>query len=168
MIFRRATFKDYQDIAALHALSWQRAYRDVLSSEYLEKEVVKERKKIWAERLDKNNTNEKQWVLLLEDDEKLLGFICIIAEEDSQYGSLIDNLHVHPDFKRKGLGKQLLQRGIDWAKSNYPASSVYLWVYTVNTNAILFYEKMEGKNVGTKVLNNPDGGAAPACRILWE
>jgi GNAT superfamily N-acetyltransferase len=49
---------------------------------------------------------------------------------------LIDQLYVHPDHWRKGIGKSLLE----FAKAKSPD---HLWLYTlqVNVNARTFYEK---------------------------
>ena len=48
----------------------------------------------------------------------------------------IDQLYVHPDHWRQGIGKMLL----DFAKESFPE---HLWLYTlqVNVNARTFYEK---------------------------
>ena len=48
----------------------------------------------------------------------------------------IDQLYVHPDYWRQGVGKMLL----DFAKERFPE---HLWLYTlqVNANARAFYEK---------------------------
>ena len=50
--------------------------------------------------------------------------------------TFIDQLYVHPDHWRRGLGKMLL----DFAKERFPE---HLWLYTlqVNVNARAFYEK---------------------------
>jgi len=48
----------------------------------------------------------------------------------------IDQLYIHPDYWRQGIGKMLL----DFAKERFPD---HLWLYTlqVNVNARAFYEK---------------------------
>ncbi|NWG06238.1 MAG: GNAT family N-acetyltransferase [Chloroflexi bacterium] len=51
-------------------------------------------------------------------------------------GDFIDQLYVHPDYWRCGIGQALL----DFARENSPE---HLWLYTlqVNVNARAFYEK---------------------------
>jgi GNAT superfamily N-acetyltransferase len=43
-------------------------------------------------------------ITLAEADDRLMGFICAFGGHDPIWGSLIDNLHVHPSAKGKGLG----------------------------------------------------------------
>lgn len=70
---------------------------------------------------------DKVWVAEL--DERPVAFMAM--END-----FIDQLYVHPDHWRQGIGEALL----NFAKSRYPE---HLWLYTlqVNVNARAFYEK---------------------------
>lgn len=164
MTFRLADEKDFSKIAALHTLSWQTTYINVLSEAYLENKVAEERLDYWN---NKMQDLDNQWILLAEEAGELQGFICMIGNEDEKYGSLIDNLHVHPDLKGKGLGKQLLEKGLTWAQENYPEKGQYLWVYKVNHSAVGFYEKMGGLCAELEVTENPDGGRAEVWRVVW-
>ncbi len=71
----------------------------------------------------------KNMVWVVESDKRLVAFI---AMEDD----FIDQLYVHPDYWRQGLGEMLLK----FAKNRFPD---HLWLYTlqVNFNARAFYEK---------------------------
>ncbi len=51
----------------------------------------------------------------------------------------IDNVGVHPDWQGKGIGKQLLDTIIAWAK-NQGYTKVYLQSYYNNDKAIQFYK----------------------------
>ncbi|MGK0365366.1 MAG: GNAT superfamily N-acetyltransferase [Saprospiraceae bacterium] len=164
MTFRTATKKDATNIAALHTLSWQTTYINVFSEDYLEKEIAQERLEYWQNKIE---NVDNQWILLAEKGDDLIGFVCMIGSEDENYGSLIDNLHVRPDLKGQGLGKQLLQKGIEWAQENFPEGGQYLWVYKVNHSAIGFYEKMGGLCAELEMTENPDGGRAEVWRVVW-
>lgn len=164
MTFRTATKEDITRIADLHTLSWQTAYTNVLSEDYLENKVAKERLDYWQ---DKVGNVDNQWILLAEEGDDLKGFVCMVGDEDKNYGSLIDNLHVRPDLKGHGLGKELLQKGIEWAQENFPESGQYLWVYKVNHSAVGFYEKMGGLCAELEMTENPDGGRAECWRVVW-
>lgn len=72
-------------------------------------------------------TNNDVWVM--DVDGRVAGFIAIA-------GDFVDQLYIHPDFQRRGLGKELL----DFAKARSPE---HVWLYTlqVNANGRAFYEK---------------------------
>lgn len=67
------------------------------------------------------------WVAVIGDH--TAGFMAI--END-----FIDQLYIHPDFQRRGLGARLLE----FARERSPR---HLWLYTlqINLNARAFYEK---------------------------
>ena len=71
--------------------------------------------------------NNDVWVA--ESDGRVAGFIAIA-------GDFVDQLYIHPDFQRHGIGKLLL----DHAKSLSPE---HIWLYTlqINANGRAFYEK---------------------------
>ena len=68
-------------------------------------------------------------VLVLEMDGQLAGFMAMT-------GDFIDHLYIHPDYQRRGLGKEFL----DFAKRQ---SAEHVWLYTlqINRNGRAFYEK---------------------------
>ena len=49
--FRQAVAADAEGIAALHADSWRRFYRGVYSDEFLDGDVLADRREVWASRL---------------------------------------------------------------------------------------------------------------------
>ena len=71
--------------------------------------------------------NNDVWVMDVEG--RVVGFIAIA-------GDFVDQLYIHPDFQRRGLGKELL----DFAKERSPE---HVWLYTlqINANGRAFYEK---------------------------
>lgn len=72
---------------------------------------------------------ENNDVYVIEADGRVAGFIAIA-------GDFVDQLYIHPDFQRRGLGKLLL----DYAKRLSPE---HVWLYTlqINVNGRAFYEK---------------------------
>jgi len=72
-------------------------------------------------------TRNHVWVV--EVDDHPVAFIAIVNE-------FIDQLYVHPDYQRRGIGKALL----DFARERSPE---HVWLYTlqVNVHARAFYEK---------------------------
>jgi ribosomal protein S18 acetylase RimI-like enzyme len=165
MHYRQALAGDASTIAQLHAESWRRTYRGILTDEFLDKDAPTERAAVWRERLGKERND--QFVLLAEDQGGLAGFICCYGEEDPLWGSLIDNLHVSGERRRSGAGAVLMRQAAGWLAQNYPASGVYLWVMEKNLSAQRFYQHLGGEDVGGAAVPFADGTQAPNRRYVW-
>ncbi|HEV7693424.1 MAG TPA: GNAT family N-acetyltransferase [Hyphomonadaceae bacterium] len=164
MQFRDATIDDIASVAALHTASWRDAYRSIFDAAFLAGPVVQERLDVWTERLIQPDPAQR--TILAEEDGKLIGFVCVFARKDAQWGSLVDNLHVRPGERSKGLGRQLLRRGAQWARVTYPAGGLHLWVYEANVAACRFYTRMGGQVV-ERTDKSTYGGSAPILRYHW-
>ena len=94
-------------------------------------------------------------VLLALDGERASGF-CVFQLRPSYSNPLLvprkmafmDNLCVHWDYRRKGIGKQLFEAACRMASSD-GAETLELVVWSFNENAIRFYEElgMTAKNL---------------------
>lgn len=160
--YRLAELTDCESIAALHTESWRQAYRGILNNDYLDGAIDQDRYAVWTERLLDPAVNQR--VLLAEEASSLLGFICLFLDEDPIRGTLIDNLHVDPALKGRGIGAGLLREAMRRFISEASGPGYYLGVYEANTSAINFYERMGGTCIGRERHDNPDGGEAI---ILW-
>jgi ribosomal protein S18 acetylase RimI-like enzyme len=166
MTYRIATKNDAHAIAQLHTNSWRVSYRGILNERYLETEILQDRLQLWTKRLAQPTPT--QYVLLATEGDKLCGFVCVYGDDDERWGALIDNLHVSPELKGRGIGAGLMRKAASWILQNYPYLGLYLWVYADNQEAIQFYERMSGTKVGSKIHNNPGGGSANAIRYVWK
>src|SRR6202035_291036 len=99
--YREATDHDAEAIAALHADSWRRHYRDAYLDSYLDGDVVADRLEVWSQRL--MAPVEERITIVSDWDGDLVGFAHLVFDQDQQWGSLIDNLHVVVDRKRQGI-----------------------------------------------------------------
>lgn len=144
--FRPAVSTDYKAIAALHTKSWRQNYRGTFSDHFLDKEVLNERLTVWKDRLA--NPKENQFVQIAEIEDSLVAFVCGYIDQDSEYGTLIDNLHVDSEFIGQRIGEKLM---VDAAKylEEKNKTSMYLWVLTSNIKAIRFYERIGGRPLDT-------------------
>ena len=163
--FRIATKTDAAIIAALHAQSWQQHYHNVLSKEYLNGPILQERLEVWTKRL--NQPKEEQYILIAEEDNQLIGFVCLYFNEDPKWGTLLDNLHITFEKKGQGIGRQLWSKGLQWSFEKNAAIPVHLWVFKKNAAAIAAYERWNGQCLEQAVHNNPDGTSAEALRYVW-
>ncbi|MEM6699765.1 MAG: GNAT family N-acetyltransferase [Bacteroidota bacterium] len=165
-IIRTVNQNEVEHIAAIHTESWQLHYRGILSDRYLDEIAPKERLELWQKRFQQ--TNENQRIFVVEKAGEICGFACNYLDKDTKWGTLLDNLHVLKKWQGYGLGKRLLQQSITWSKHLRPEASLYLWVYTQNTDAINFYLHNGGKNVEETIVDNPDGSQAAVYRIVWK
>ena len=166
MQIRLADETDIEAIANLHAASWRSAYRGALSDEYLAGDIVSDRMRVWTQRLSTHNQDQN--VLVAEQGRQVVGFACAFAFADSEWGSLLDNVHVSQECHRSGVGTALIQHIMHWHLEKSPAASLFLWVLQSNRNAQQFYEKLGAKNVGEDVWVPPDGGSVPRFRYAWS
>jgi ribosomal protein S18 acetylase RimI-like enzyme len=163
---RPAELSDFKAIAKLHADNWQKNYRGILSDNYLNNEVEKDRLNTWYKRLSSPSKN--QIVTIATLDNIFAGFCCLYFDDDPIFGSLIDNLHVSSNLQRSGIGKTLV---IDCARKVYDKAEnkkMYLWVYQSNKNAQIAYERLGGTNFETIEKDNPDATTSITCRIIWD
>jgi GNAT superfamily N-acetyltransferase len=164
MRLREADSGDIAAVAALHTASWRDAYRTIFDAAFLAGPVVKDRLDVWTERL--TTPSESCRTTLAEEDGKLLGFVCVFGGNDPQWGSLVDNLHVLPGLRGKGIGQALLRSAAAWVAQAYPATGLYLWVYEANVAAARFYDRLGGRAV-ERTTKSTHGGTAPILRYHW-
>lgn len=138
------------------------AYRGILNDDYLDNQITAERLAVWRERFAEPAGNQR--VLIAEEAGKLLGFICLFLDDDPVRGTLIDNLHVDPTLKNRGIGSGLMREAARLFMPEATLPGLYLGVYEANTPAIAFYERMGGTCLGRDLHDNPGGGQA---LILW-
>lgn len=165
MQYREAIPEDAPQIAALHAQSWQQAYRGILRDEFLDGPVHQNRLDLWQQRL--STPADNLFVLLALEDQNLCGFVSVFSNDDPVRGALIDNLHVHPTLKGQGLGARLMHEAATWIKQRDRTGCFYLWVYEANLPARRFYEKLGGVNAERVLHDNPGGGSAYCLRYTW-
>ncbi|MGH9392120.1 MAG: GNAT family N-acetyltransferase [Vicinamibacteria bacterium] len=122
----------------------------------------------WQEKLSSHDS-ASTLVLLASREAEPIGFVCVILDEDEAWGALLDNLHVHPDWKGKGLGKRLMVDAARWVASRRPGSPLHLWVIEANEEARLFYRRLGGRPLDRKLWNAPDGRRnVGLVRYVWN
>lgn len=125
-----------------------------------------ERRKVWRERLGNPQPNQSVWVARLNG--KFAGFICTFFQDDETYGSLVDNLHVSPNMKGKGVGSQLLRIAAEEVEQKYPNTGFYLWVLENNEGAHPFYKALGGKVIETVKGNDIGDLEIMKVRYHWK
>ena len=161
---RTAEEADEAAIAALHAVSWRTAYRGMIPDAYLDDEAVDDLSRTWAERFtDRSGT----LTIVATAGDDIVGFAHSVIDDDPEWGTLLDNLHVAPGLRRSGVGRRLVletaRRLVDLATS----PDLHLWVLEPNLRARAFYDALGGRVTGSDV--SPEiPGSVPCVRYSWE
>ena len=163
---RRVDAQDAYALASIHAASWRSAYRGMLRDDFLDGDLVRNRLALWTKRLGPVPEGHFGYVAHTADEPT--GFAFAFGAHDPEWGTQIDNLHVLPSERGRGLGKQLLLNLVTQASLTYPDEGLYLWVYEKNDNARRFYEALHGEAVGRVVIEAPGGGELAEWRYVWR
>ncbi|MEO1260639.1 MAG: GNAT family N-acetyltransferase [Bacteroidota bacterium] len=164
--YRVANKSDAINIAGLHARNWKLYYRSALREEYLKNEVDAERLAAWTKRLLVPGPNQQ--IIIAEENQTLVGFACTFLNDDPFWGAYLDNLHVAPEYKGKGIGYELMYRSAGIVLNKNANAKLYLWVLVDNIPAIKFYEKLGGERAELKEQTMPDGSKVETYRYAWK
>jgi GNAT superfamily N-acetyltransferase len=164
---RCAEVTDEPAIARLHADSWRTAYRGILRDDFLDGTVSANRRELWRTRFSEID-REDQLILVSEESGKIQAFACAFLDADPEWGTLLDNLHVIPGLKGRGLGRQLISAVAENIRRHGLHSALHLWVYEQNMPARGFYERLGGVITDCVAEAAPDGSRVNALRYGWR
>lgn len=151
-------------VAALHAASWKRAYRGIMSDHYLDHDVDAERLAHWKKHVPELIAGEGE-IFLATTQGKPAGFLCMEIGPEKEWGALVDNLHVLPSVRGANIGGQLLEVGADWARKR-GQTQLYLWVYELNGGARRFYAREGWQQVEQVSAVVPGGEERIVLRLI--
>ena len=167
MTIRAADPADAVTIAQLHASSWQSAYRGILRDDFLAGPVLSNRRELWDGRFSEPR-HPGQIVLVDDCAGEIQGFVCVFLEADPDWGALVDNLHVVPALKGRGLGRRLFCEAAQTVLQRRHGSRLHLWAYEQNFGARRFYERLGGEVTESVTEPAPDGSLVNALRYCWS
>jgi GNAT superfamily N-acetyltransferase len=165
--FRQATPGDAEAIASVHTENWREAYRGILPDPYLKGPIANERLNLWRSRFASPGA-DRNLVLLAEYQRDLVGFVCVLLDEEPQWGACLDNLHVLPGWRGKGTGRDLFGRAVRWVMSLESGWGMHLWVLEANLDARRFYAALGGELVERRHKEVVEGIIVPSVRYAWH
>ena len=132
LIIRDAVSDDIKPLAQLHVESWKVAYAPILTQAHLDwvsvqREVRRNRKLI----------KEGSPYLVVERDERPVGFMVYSASDLAADAVEIDSFWVHHEATRQGIGSALLAE----LRQRESPKRIYVWVLTGVKAGPRFYEK---------------------------
>jgi ribosomal protein S18 acetylase RimI-like enzyme len=164
--FRAAVADDIVAVAGLHADSWRRNYRGAYSDAFLDGDVDENRRTVWTERL--TVAQPDRGTIVAERDGVVVGFVHTVFDDDREWGSFLDNLHVTHELKRSGIGARLMAESARAVRARATTPALYLWVLEPNTAAQAFYEARGGMRAGREDRVSPAGDPVVAFRYAWR
>jgi GNAT superfamily N-acetyltransferase len=168
--YRAARAGDAEQMAVLHAANWRQHYRGAYADSFLDGDVFADRLAVWSSRLA---DPAGSITVLAEDDGGLAGFVHVILDQDVEWGSLIDNLHVALPHQGTGIGTALLAHAAQGVLERAANPRSYLWVLKQNAAAQRFYRARHGICVEEAPVTPPGGvssrlrGSPAMLRIAW-
>jgi len=157
MRIRRAAPLDFQSIAAVHAASWKDAYADELPAEFLAGRIDRVLVPYW-----RDIEIQREDVVLVAEEDSLVGFAAIWCRPIP----FIDNLHVIPSQRSKGVGSALMQAAAR-ELIHKGHQTAYLWAFESNQRAIRFYERLGGDQK-EQALKSVFGYKVLSRKIEWD
>jgi GNAT superfamily N-acetyltransferase len=167
ILFRRAKANDAEIIASLQTKSWHDTYRDILPGSYLSGQIANERTNLWRSRFSSLAPN-RFLVVLAESPEELIGFVCVLLDEDPQWGACLDNLHVLPAWRNRGVGHLLFAQAAQWVMAAEPSWPIHLWVFEANLGARRLYKALGGEVIENRKKEVLKGIEISSTLYLWR
>jgi ribosomal protein S18 acetylase RimI-like enzyme len=167
ILIRPATEEDADLIAAIHASSWRDAYANILAPEFLNGAIEADRLALWSQRLRDRSTT--QLINVACDPAGLVqAFVCSYCDFDPIWGSLVDNLHVRPETRGRGIGERLFRDAAGQLSASAARPGLHLWVFEANVAALRFYERLGGRVVGKDISGIPAAGGKTVLCVHWQ
>lgn len=132
---RKATQKDFSDIAQVHVHSWHDTYLDLLPISYInEMDNLAKKTAMWEQIL--HQPEVEVWVA--QDGDNIVGFIGYYSQNNLYE---ITTLYILPTYQYQGMGSALMKVSLQDITAANAAARFHLWVLDTNINAINFYKK---------------------------
>ena len=166
IVIRPAVATDAATVAAIHVASWRDAYAQILTFEYLSGPIESDRTAVWSHRLRERPPGQLV-DMAFDQAGRAQGFVCGYLDSDPAWGSLIDNLHVLPQTRSRGIGGRLLQTAARQLLAKGPGRGLRLWVFEANEAAVRFYKRLGGEVVERASSKMPAAGGKAVLRVHW-
>lgn len=166
---RNAVLEDAKAIADAHVSAWHKAYRGIISDQFLdEKMTVENGESVWQMRLNQKPVDTTKNIFLVAEKEgQVIAFACAGEKESSNQSLYLKCLYVHPKHWRSGAGTQLFETVKLLAKER-GFKEVYLHVLSENYLGRDFYDKMGGEPVESNLWKCSDGNVYPDEKYVFK
>jgi GNAT superfamily N-acetyltransferase len=140
IIVRKAEKEDVRQIAEILVEDWQKAYRGIIDSDFLDSMSVDQRYEIEVKRYQK--------YVVATDGNEILGYAWLEMTEDEAADCEIIALYVRYSKRNNGIGKRLFQNAVRYFRESGKKKMI-IWCLKGNDEARRFYEEVGGKEFRT-------------------
>lgn len=145
MLIREMKPEDSGQVAAIHTLAWQHAYRGIIDQDFLDAIDLQKRELNWRKGVE---ANEPPLVrLVLEKAGQVVAFVCGLENRSPSQLPRCDSelwaIYVHPSHAGRGVGRALLDEFASNLR-NLGKTRFCVWVLKENCGARQFYERQGG------------------------
>ena len=160
---RPVTLQDVEQIAQIHVASWKITYKGMFSEAFLKNFTPESRYILWRN----NINNPNKIILVLENDNKIIGFIMgesIKQRKYAQYDGDLTALYLKKEEQGKGYGKLLFDALlIEFVKIGYRNCIVKV---LKECDCKYFYEKLGAVHIDDQPLDGFD--YLTLSTYVWE
>ena len=161
MLIRAARVDDAPEIAAVHVITWQKVYRGIMPSPFLDDLSVSRREEHWKQVLSREN--HQVHVACVSGE--VAGFSSTGTNRDIPEAAELYAIYIHPEHWGKGLGKALFHASCAALRS-LRFDRLLLWVATDNSQARNFYSHL-GMTVDGLTKRQSFGGTEVEAVRYW-
>ena len=144
IIIRKAEKEDVRQIAEICVEDWQKAYRGIVDSDFLDSLSVEQRYELEIRRYDK--------FIVAADADRILGYAWLESTEDEPADCEIIALYVRYSERKNGIGKLLFQDAVKSFRESGKKRMI-IWCLKENDEARGFYAKAGGQEYRTGTHN---------------
>ena len=141
---RSAEKEDVRQIAEILVEDWQKAYRGIMDSDFLDSMSVEQRYDIEVKRYEK--------YVVAADGNEILGYAWLETTEDEPADCEVIALYVRYSKRNQGIGKRLMRYAFNHFRS-IGKEKMIVWCLKDNYESRKFYEKAGGKEFRTGTHN---------------
>lgn len=139
-MIREGRLSDADQISKIKIDSWKKTYKNLMPEDVLNNMTFEKEKEKFINKFDKRR------IIVFEENNEILGYSFFGKRQNeneelmNEYTSEIYALYIKDEYRRKGVGTQIIQHICDTLKQENN-EKVLLWCLKGNQNAIDFYEK---------------------------
>ena len=101
---------------------------------------------------------EDSVIFVAKDDKKIVGYVMAYIKKENKAvnNNIVEVMHIYIDekYRKKNIGKSLMLKIEDWAKTKLKSFDIELQCVSNNINALKFYESLGYKNIRVRMRKN--------------